>query len=246
MRISSYKFSPSLVPTLVTFVLLPLLVSLGFWQLDRADEKRTIEAKIHELERKTPLELNKESGASEQTLLSQVYRSVIVKGRYDGRHQFLYDNRTYLGKPGYHVLTPFVMEGTDKVVLVNRGWIPYLGRRDDIPDISLEDRQRMITGRIKAPGQSIVLDDTSQLDSGFPKVVQSLSLGAMGAELQYEILPVVIELDKSVEDGFIREWQPYYGSIEKHNGYAAQWFVMAAVLLFLYLKYNLKKEKLEK
>jgi len=72
-------------------------------------------------------------------------------------------------------------------------------------------------------------------------LIQSIQLDRLSKTLNYELLPVMIELDKTAKNGFTREWQPYYGSIDKHNAYALQWFAMASILLFLFLKLNIRK-----
>ena len=71
-----------------------------------------------------------------------------------------------------------------------------------------------------------------------------MQLTELAKELNVELLPIFIELDKNDKTGFIRDWQPYYGSIDKHNAYALQWFAMAAILLFLFIKLNTKKIRL--
>ncbi len=255
LRVSNYLFTPKLIPALVTLILFPVLISLGLWQLDRADEKREIDEGIQLAIAKMPLKLNETILATEETekiLLKEVYRPVTVRGKYDSDNQFLLDNRTHLGKPGYHVLTPFKfdstfksdMKGSTKAVLINRGWITYKGTRDNILSIEVENNDREILGQIKQVTQAIVLndDDKKVVQNGNnPKLIQSIQIAELNKELDYELLPIIIELNKKDKDGFIREWQPYYGSIDKHNAYALQWFAMAAILLFLFIRLNTKK-----
>ena len=239
MIISNYDFSPSFAPSIVVLILFPVLIGLGMWQLDRAEEKRMIEANILQAEKNTPLDLNK---ANKAQLFEEIYRPVTASGKYDTDHQFLYDNRTYMGKPGYHVLTPLKLAGQEEAVLVNRGWIPFVGRRDNIQDINLVRKgDTIVKGVIKKPSKSILLKKEIQNNKEYPKTIQSIALEAMGKELGYTFLPIVIELDKSEKEGYVRDWQPYYGSIDKHIGYALQWFAMAVVLLLLFIKLSTKK-----
>jgi len=241
MRIGNYQFSPALAPSIVVLFLFPGLISLGVWQLDRADEKREIEANVYQATLKDPFALNGLDEAEFKKLPEQIYRPAIVIGSYDSDHQFLYDNRTHKGKPGYHVLSPFILEGNKTAVLVNRGWIPYEGRRDNIQDISIETTPNTIKGVIKLPIKGIVLKDMVRQVDSYPQTIQSIALDKMVEALGYNLMPIVIELDESVDKGFIREWQPYYGSIAKHNGYAVQWFAMGLVLLLLFIKLSTKK-----
>ena len=239
LQVKNYLFSPNLIPSLTTLILLPFLVSLGFWQLDRADQKREIDKGIHEAIAKPALQLNT---IDTSKLSTEIYRTVSIKGKYDTEHQFLLDNRTHLGKPGYHVLTPFLFDNNNgkQAVLINRGWITYRGTRDNIPSITLGNNEREILGTLKEIGDSIVLNDEVETQSN-PKLIQSIQLTELMQDLDYKLLAAIIELSKEDKDGFVREWQPYYGSIDKHNAYALQWFSMAAILLFLFIRLNTKK-----
>lgn len=238
LRIKNYQFSPALVPSIAAGIVFPVLVSLGFWQLDRADEKRLIEEELQQAQQKAPLQIN---NSLDQDLIKQIYRPATANGYFDGQHQFLHDNKTHQGKPGYHVLTPFILKDTKTAILVNRGWIPYQGHRDKIQDIRIDVDIRDIEGAIKKPGKTILLNDEPQSSGIYPLTIQAIALETMATPLEYSFLPVMLELDKADQAGFTREWQPYYGSIGKHNGYAIQWFLMAAILLFLYIKINTKK-----
>ncbi len=248
MRLGSYRFSFSIIPVVTVFLVFVGLIGLGVWQLARADEKRDIEASVRLVEQKVPFKLNNAKHSEPKTLLAEIYRSATALGRYDSKHQFLYDNRTHKGRPGYHVLSPFLMQTTQSLqdkniaVLVNRGWIPFDGRRDNIQDITVEESGTVLKGVIKNPSQSIVLSDVEKLSNVYPQTIQRINLDSMGEKLGYIFLPIVIELDKSTSNGFVREWQPFYGSISKHTAYAVQWFSMAAVLLILFLKLSFKKE----
>lgn len=251
-----YIFTPRLVPALLTLVLCPILVSLGLWQLDRADEKRVIDRGVNDAIAKPALDFNIADFAN---LKDEIYRTATVTGAYDTKNQFLLDNRTHKGLPGYHVLSPYLLSDeagnlTKNAILINRGWIAYKGTRDQIPDISLDHENSKILGSIKNIPRSIVLKD--QVAGNTPNtmifkkeekqlvgvsLIQSIQMNSLEKELNYKLLPVIIELDETQNNGFVREWQPYFGSIDKHKAYAIQWFAMASILLFLFLKLNIRK-----
>lgn len=243
-----FQFVPTFIPTLLILIIFPLFIALGIWQLNRADEKKEIDADVISAQNRQALNLNDSEANS---LLNEIYRKASMTGTFDNQHQFLYDNRTYQGKPGFHVLTPLVLTNKQSenrsqkksvAVLVNRGWIPYLGTRDNIPDISVSDKLVSLRGSIKDSGRSIVLkSDTNPDTNSYPRIIQAIVLDEFGKDLNYQFLPVIIELDKSSKNGFVRDWQPYYGSADKHNAYAVQWFSMAAILLFLYFKLHTRR-----
>lgn len=256
LRIKNYTFTPKLIPIILAIILVPILVSLGFWQLERANEKRVIDKGVNEAIAKPALELNNTDLA---ILDDEIYRAATITGQFDDKQQYLLDNRTNKGKPGYHVISPFIFEqnleniSSKYAVLINRGWISYQGTRDKISNIELDKETKKITGSIKKIPKSIVLkhkNGTAPSNLIFKSegkqlkgvsLIQSIQMDRFEENLDYELLPIIIELDKTVDDGFVREWQPYFGSIDKHNAYAVQWFAMAVILLFLLLKLNIRK-----
>src|SRR5690625_517931 len=58
MRLGRYRFQPSLWPSLAVLLLLPLLLGLGFWQLDRAEQKRAWLAQLERAAQQDALDLN--------------------------------------------------------------------------------------------------------------------------------------------------------------------------------------------
>ena len=239
LRIGSFVFSPALVPSLAFLVVFPVLISLGLWQLDRAEEKREIERQVSTAMSRAPLNINQ---ADFEKLPADVYRPAALQGRFDNERQYLWDNKTSNGKPGYQVLTPFLLDGSDQVVMVNRGWIPILGRRDQFPDIAVDTSSLEILGVIKQPSNAIQLAVSESTQAQvYPHLVQAFEPSVIASELKQPVAPILIELNAADKHGFVRDWQPYYGKIGKHIGYAIQWFLMALIVMFLYIKLNLKR-----
>jgi len=239
LRLGMYVFQPTLVPSIACALLVPILCSLGVWQLSRADEKRDIEQVVHAAMNKPALVLQH---ATPVSVRQEVYRLAVMSGRYDSTRQYLWDNKTHQGRPGFQVLTPFVLDETNQVVIVNRGWIPLLGRRDQFPDISVEPYLRKVRGVIKAPSNALRLSKQSDGQSqAYPRILQAFESQVIASELGQPVLPIMIELDSDEPSGYLRDWKPYYGNIGKHIGYAVQWFLMALIVAFLYVKLNLKR-----
>jgi len=239
MRFAGFDFRPGLWPTLVTLALLPGLVALGLWQLERADWKQgLIDAYENGIQR-GPVEL--------EWLLDSgklaAYRPVGVRGQYDLAHQLLLDNRTYQGHAGYHVLTPLWLPDGESMVLVNRGWVPTGLDRAVLPELPgpagpviLE----AITSR--PPEKRFRLGDAEEGHAGWPKVLQQLDMAELEQLLETRLVPVILLLDASDEHGFVREWQPVYDvTPDKHRAYAMQWFTLAVVLLLIYIGVNSKR-----
>ncbi|CAC9961732.1 Cytochrome oxidase biogenesis protein Surf1, facilitates heme A insertion [uncultured Gammaproteobacteria bacterium] len=74
-------------------------------------------------------------------------------------------------------------------------------------------------------------------------MVQSLDLEQFSQYSGYQIIPMLAQLDVQANNGFYRKWKPFYGSIDKHQGYALQWFLMALALSFIALRLFIKNTK---
>ena len=224
-----------LLPTFLIVATIAFLVSLGFWQLDRAEQKREIEASITRANTGV-IELIK----SEQDLLNKEFYEVRLQGRYLNEAQFIYDNQIVDQISGYYVLTPFILTGQSKAVMVNRGFIPWNGRRDKLADINVDSGQTEIKVQILNPIKRIELK-TSELVREFPVIIQAIDFDVIEEISNISFIRIIGQLDASSADGFIRKWEPYTGSIEKHIGYAIQWFLMALVLGLIGIRIVLKQ-----
>lgn len=220
--------------------LLPLLLALGVWQLNRAEEKRAL------------LGLEKQQQSAESVLLTAnspdnldalLYRSVKVTGHYDSGHQFLLDNQVRQGKAGFFVLTPLLLKQEKKAVLVNRGWLPLGKTRADLPDVSIPQHEITISGRInRFPRVGLKLADAEITPQNWPAVVQVIDNALLSKQLPYPAFGFQVELDKTAAYGFTRAWQQaYVMTPEKHTGYAVQWFLLALTLTVLFIKYGIDK-----
>jgi surfeit locus 1 family protein len=227
-----YKFS-FLSFSLYAFFLI-LLVSLGFWQLGRADEKRLFLDKQKRAISKDSIELKSlpDSHANDYR-----YRKIKLSGVYDSEHQFLLDNQILNGKAGYFVLTPFKVDGSKQTVLINRGWIPLNKDRRILPILSINELNNYLIGRInKFPSVGLVLKNAEIPTDGWPSVVQVVNSTVLSNKIGYALFPFQIELDPDMNEGYLREWkQIKIMPVEKHIAYAVQWFGLAITLTLLFL-----------
>ena len=230
----SFRF---LVPSFLILATIVFLMSLGFWQLDRADQKRTIEASIQKANTGVV-----ELIVNQNELLSKEYYEVRLQGSYISDKQFIYDNQIVDQVSGYYVLTPFVLKGQPNAVLVNRGFIPWNGSRDKLADIDVDSASREIKVQVSNPIKRIELK-TSDISNQFPVLIQAIDFDVIEEISSTSFVDVIGLLDPSSDDGFVRKWEPYTGSIEKHIGYAIQWFLMALVLGIIGIRIGLKQRK---
>ena len=230
----SFRF---LVPSILILATMAFLVSLGFWQLDRADQKRTIEASIQKANTGVV-----ELIVNQNELLNKEYYEVRLQGSYVSDKQFIYDNQIVDQASGYYVLTPFVLTGQSNAIMINRGFIPWNGRRNQLADIAVDYAPREIKIQVSRPIKRIELK-TSDISNQFPVLIQAIDFDVIEEISSTSFVDVIGLLDPSSDDGFVRKWEPYTGSIEKHIGYAIQWFLMALVLGIIGIRIGLKQRK---
>jgi surfeit locus 1 family protein len=228
-------------PLITYLCLLPLLLVLGVWQLNRAEEKREILKLQAQRQTAEPLLLSATLTENTETLL---YKPIRAIGHYDSDHQYLLDNQVNKGRAGYFVLTPFLLKNENLAVLVNRGWLPLGKSRSDLPDVNIDASEIELTGRINHfPKLGLTLAGAEIPNKSWPAVVQVVDAKELAKHLGYPLFDFQIELDKAAANGYLREWQhtPYM-TPEKHIGYAVQWFLLAITLTVLFIKYGLKKD----
>lgn len=225
--------------TLFTVLLFPLLVRLGFWQLEREQEKLQLQNLYTERQQEQPVDLH--SLDPQQDLQ---YRQVHVAGTYDNEHIFLLDNRIHQGQAGYEVIVP-LLTADGFVVFSNRGWMPQGQYRDQLPAVPVIEGPVDVAGSVYvAVGEQLVLG-TELAAAGWPKVVQTLDPAGLfmlaGYEGKLQPFPFSVRLAENSPGVLTRNWPVISTTPEKHRAYAVQWFAMAAVLLGLFLYTGLRK-----
>jgi len=226
----SRRFHPKLVPTLAVLVLFPLFLFLGQWQLHRAEEKRLLQSEYDGRANGPAVQIEGRVQRAEEL---RFYR-VVAKGRYEPEHQILIDNRVHQGRAGYHVITPLHLESSDVRVLVNRGWIALGEDRGRLPEFKTPQESQTITGVATVPAEKFFT--LAKPASGWQRVWQNMDLTRYAASVPFPVQPVVVLLDAdSSAGGFTREWSRLDTGISVHQGYAFQWFMLAAALLSIYL-----------
>ena len=228
------QFRPSLWPTLATIAGVVLTVALGNWQLGRGQDKSALAQRIAAANRDAPLELSQTEARAEDV----AWRRVEVSGRFEPKYAVLIDNRILHGVVGYHVVMPLKIAGGERHVLVNRGWVAGTSARGTLPEIKTPAEVVRITGLATVPSQRY-LELSSQVAEG--NVWQNLTLERYRAAMPILLQPVVIQQENEIADGLKREWSAPDLGIDKHYGYAFQWFAMAAAIVIIYLVCNVRK-----
>ena len=230
-----WQFAPGVWPTLAATVFIALTLSLGNWQTQRAAYKRTLQARVDAGERDPVLHI----GSQVIALKDVLYRQVEVRGVFDPSHEILLDNRVYNGVAGYHVLAPLKIEGGNRFVLINRGWIPVGTSRDTLPRITT------LTGRVNIAGLALDPDTRYfELPGARPqgRLWQNLNFERYVAGSGLSFQPFLLQQNNDTGEGLIRNWPRPDTGVATHVSYAMQWYGLAATLVVLWLVLNLKRD----
>jgi surfeit locus 1 family protein len=225
--------------SLLTAILLPVLVFLGFWQLQRADEKIEL-AHSWELRRQQPRAMLADLEAQPPGLLA--YAPVALSGTIVPDKYFLLDNRIHRGQFGYEVLSLFELQGEDMTVLLNRGWIAGDPARLTLPELPPLVGELAIAGHVYvAPGRPFLLAE-QELEPGWPKRIQAVEMIKLSplaqATTSKRVFPYPVRIDEAQPGALTVDWKIMNVSPSKHTGYAVQWFTMAAALFVVYLLHS--------
>ncbi len=230
------KFSASWWSVGLTAFGVILFVSLGQWQLDRATYKESIKQKFEQRLAQGYQEFN-----ADQTLDDLEFRRLIVEGEYDNAHSFLLDNQLHQGKAGYHVLTPLKLANSDRLILVNRGWVEWGVSRERLPELPEPLESGRIAGIVSVPNaQGFRLGKVELIDD-WPQVIPFVDIIALQRQFSDRLLPLILWLAPDQQGHYIRAWNPVWADPEKSRAYATQWFSFALIACVLFIGLNLRK-----
>lgn len=229
--------------TLAAVLAAGVTASLGRWQLDRAAQKQALQTAVETRAAQPPLAPNdavralRPDTAQDGTLL---HRTVHLRGRWLQEHTVYLDNRQMNGRPGFFVLTPLQLEGAAHSVLVQRGWIARnFQDRTALAEVETSQGRVEVTGRL-APGPARLLELAgADQGPGSSHIRQNLDLSAFAAETGLALAPLTVVQTQGPADGLLRQWPAFSAGVEKHHGYAFQWFGLSGLIALLYVWFQL-------
>ena len=241
------------VPVMLLIFLTALCATLGRWQLDRMHAKQTITENIASRAALSEISLNEAGSGSQAVIWGDLrYRRLQVQGRPQASRQFLLDNQIRNGVAGYNILTPYLLDN-GKTVIVDRGWIAGEGSRNSLPDIRINGGKeaQTITGSGYVPYPALMWEILDQFfnkptysSKFWPKIVLHIDTEDFSKALSAEVLPVIVRLDPDQPDGYLRIWPGLrQGSVDRHLGYAVQWFALSLLFFIILAAVTVKRRK---
>ena len=226
------KFKPGVRITIFFIIFAVLFFSLGIWQIERGQAKTQIMSEFENKLTKDPFYLNAES---------KKWDRVSVSGKWENKKQLLIDNVIHQGIAGYKVLTPLRIDETNKLILVDRGWIKQNKFRDQLPDIQIPDDFESVSGTLEQPELGLVLSD-ELISNNWPKISQTKNVEVISKAYTEEIFPMILLADPLLKNSLeYIKITPTNMTPIKHYGYSSQWFLMFIVLCFMYIWYGLSR-----
>lgn len=214
--------------TLAAVAGIAVTAALAAWQMDRAAQKLALHAAIESRSALPPLPAEALAAGG----VDLMHRQVVLRGTWVGQHTVFLDNRQMHGRPGFFVLTPMRLEGGDRAVLVQRGWVPRnFEVREQLPAVETAHGMVEVRGRI-APSPAKLYELGS---AGNGPIRQNLDLGAFAEETGLPLLPFSVQQTGAPSEGLVRDWPRVATGVEKHYGYAFQWGALSALIAILYV-----------
>jgi surfeit locus 1 family protein len=215
---------------------------LGRWQLSRAAQKEALQEHIVQQSQLTTLTSAVVTETVVDTLLD---RTLLLEGTWLPQHTVYLDNRQMSNKQGFFVLTPLQLSGQRQVVMVQRGWVQRnFTDRESLPPFLTPTGLVQVTGRIaRSPASLYELGPISAKGAPATKplgpIRQNLSLAAYQLETQLPLWGSLLVQTDVVADGLQRNWVMPSTGVEKHYGYAFQWFGLSVLIVLLYVWFQL-------
>ena len=233
------------IPFVVMLLLVALGVSLAQWQQRRGDEKVARAARLEAGNLAAPLALTAAPLLPSDAQAIE-YRRVTVTGNFVPAWTVYLDNRPYKGQAGFHVLTPFQIDGSAMHVLVAQGWLPRNNaERTRIPDyttpagmVTISGIARLNAGHVMELGTAPALAPHA--------IVQNADIAQLAQASGLALQPFILEQTVAVVDRTatapassqlpVRDWPAPDLGADKHRGYAFQWYALAlmAFLFFVF------------
>lgn len=219
------------IPFAAAAVAAAIGIALGNWQQQRAAEKELLARQLSTLAEMAPVA----ASALPRDARPETFRRIVAEGEFIDGWPLYVDNRPQDGKAGFYLLMPMKLAGSDAAVLVLRGWFardPV--DRTRIPAIPVPKGPLRIEGRVRdVVARTMPMGTPPPLQPG--SIVQNLTIEELKTASGLPLQNFIIEQTSDAPDGLVRDWPAPSAGIDKHRGYAFQWYALAAAAFIFFL-----------
>ncbi|WP_370980498.1 SURF1 family protein [Agaribacterium sp. ZY112] len=219
---------------------LPILISLGFWQLERAKVESYLSTQLQIQQGQEAMPISSVLAELYTKTKDQLqFQPVTASGSYMSNYYWLKEGRTIKGAKGFHVLMPMQL-GNGPVVLVDRGWIAE-NKGQAIP-FQTPTMSLKLMGYIDIPVETTNFQSQEKNQSTWPKYINDIDMKKMSAQLGKTIVPTMLVLNSDQNSAFIPAPNELTLNPARHRVYAAQWFALAMLLIVGWFYTNLGRQ----
>jgi len=232
IKLGKLIFSPKLPSSIALVFLLPILVYLGRWQLGRAEEKTIYTERLKQD--------NEYVDFRAISKVDPLFKKVRVTGNFLGKKNYFLNNQLKNNQLGYRVISPFLVTATNKVLLIDRGWV-----LEPITESIATQKQQIFgaitTARLGIQLKPLVIDINDELP-----IIHSLDYAVIADALNESCYPFILQLEQPSKLLFTPMPKVSVNMpASKHIGYALQWFCMALMLTIYYFVINSRRVEIE-
>lgn len=224
--------------TLLVLAAVAVMARLGFWQLERLETRRAFNARV--LAQQNDAVLWLEGEALELDLYEMEYRRAVVRGSYLPEDEIVLRNQARLGQLGVQLFTPLLIEGSQRAILVQRGWIAEELASPAARAAYVETVVVEVSGILRRAETDFDLvfnpDPTLSPSQARLDTWNHLDLARISEQMETPLLDVYLQRAPGTEEST----PPYASELQldlsegPHLGYAGQWFLFALILAIGY------------
>ena len=222
-----------------------LTAGLGAWQLGRAAQKIAMQSAL-ESRAQLPVLSAADLARDVEAAALQHFRPARLRGHWVAERTVFLENRQMNARVGFYVVTPLQLEGRPEAVLVQRGWVVRnVNDRSLLPQLDSPAGPVEVTGFIAPPPARLY--EFSPVATG--AIRQNLDLAGFAIETGLRLVPLSLQQNDSAgtaKDGLLRQWPRPAVDVQKHYGYAFQWFAMSALMAGLYVWFQILRPRLKR
>lgn len=223
-----------IVVSVATALTMAATAALGLWQLDRAAQKTALQEAMRARAQLPALGNAELLGMDDAA--AALHRPVQLQGEWLPQHKVFLENRQMEGRVGFFLVTPLRLTGSERTVLVQRGWVPRdFNDRSRVPSVDTPSGPVQVQGRLAPPPGRLY--QFGQAGAG--AIRQNIALDEYRLETGLALLEVSVQQTGDDQGLLRRQWPLPATDVQKHHGYAFQWFALCSLAGGLFLWFQI-------